>query len=90
MPISDYQLVEAWKTVLTLSRLEPGQTVTVLTGAATHPQTLACALIATQSMGAIVNRLDLPPVNGERALSATPSPISAKRRSPATARPSPR
>ncbi|KXV01338.1 2,5-dihydroxypyridine 5,6-dioxygenase [Caballeronia megalochromosomata] len=69
MPISDYQLIEAWKTVLTLSRLEPGQTVTLLTGAATHPQTLACALIATQSMGAIVNRLDLPPVNGEKALS---------------------
>ena len=69
MPISDYQLIEAWKTVLTLSRLEPGQTVTILTGAATHPQTLACALIATQSMGAILNRLDLPPVNGEKALS---------------------
>lgn len=69
MPISDYQLVEAWKQVLTLSRLEPGQTVTILTGAATHPQTLACAFIATQSMGAVVNRLDLPPVNGEKALS---------------------
>src|SRR5947209_14137581 len=69
MPISDYQLVQAWKQVLTLSRLEAGQTVTILTGAATHPQTLACALIATQSMGAVVNRLDLPPVNGEKALS---------------------
>mgnify|MGYP001549917641 FL=1 len=69
MPVSDYQLIEAWKEVLTLSRLEPGQTVTILTGAATHPQTLACALIATQTMGAVVNRLDLPPVNGEKALS---------------------
>jgi 2,5-dihydroxypyridine 5,6-dioxygenase len=69
MPISDYQLVSAWKQVLTLSRLEPGQIVTVLTGAATHPQTLACALIAAQDLGAVVNRLDLPPVNGEKALS---------------------
>lgn len=67
MPVSNYQLVTAWKQVLTLSKLEPGQTVTILTGAATHPQTLACALIATQEMGAIVNRLDLPPVNGEKA-----------------------
>lgn len=67
MPVSDYQLVTAWKQVLTLSKLEPGQTVTILTGAATHPQTLECALIATQEMGAIVNRLDLPPVNGEKA-----------------------
>ena len=69
MPISDYEMVKAWQQVLTLSKLEPGQTVTVLTSAATHPQTLATALIATQAMGAVVNRLDLPPVNGERALS---------------------
>ena len=69
MPVSDYQMIEAWRQVLTLSRLEAGQTVTILTSAATHPQTLSTALIATQSMGAIVNRLDLPPVNGEKALS---------------------
>jgi 2,5-dihydroxypyridine 5,6-dioxygenase len=69
MPISDYEMVKAWQQVLTLSKLQAGQTVTVLTSAATHPQTLATALIATQAMGAIVNRLDLPPVNGERALS---------------------
>lgn len=67
MPVSNYQLITAWKQVLTLSKLEPGQTVTILTGAATHPQTLECALIAAQEMGAIVNRLDLPPVNGEKA-----------------------
>jgi 2,5-dihydroxypyridine 5,6-dioxygenase len=62
-------MVAAWKEVLTLSRLQAGQTVTILTSANTHPQTLATALIATQSMGAVVNRLDLPPVNGEKALS---------------------
>src|SRR6201985_205612 len=69
MPVSDYQLIEAWKQVLTLSCLREGQTVTILTSAATHPQTLSAALVATQTMGAIVNRLDLPPVNGEKALS---------------------
>ncbi|SPA52655.1 2,5-dihydroxypyridine 5,6-dioxygenase [Cupriavidus taiwanensis] len=69
MPVSDHQMIEAWRKVLRLSRLEPGQTVTILTTAATHPQTLSTALTATQSMGAIVNRLDLPPVNGEKALS---------------------
>lgn len=69
MPVSDHQLISAWKQVLSLSKLERGQSVTILTSAATHPQTLACALIATQDMGAIVNRLDLPPVNGEKALS---------------------
>ncbi|ARP95122.1 2,5-dihydroxypyridine 5,6-dioxygenase [Bordetella genomosp. 13] len=69
MPVSDHAMIEAWKEVLTLSRLQAGQTVTILTGATTHPQTLSTALIATQSLGAIVNRLDLPPVNGEKALS---------------------
>ncbi|VTU17676.1 2,5-dihydroxypyridine 5,6-dioxygenase [Variovorax sp. RA8] len=69
MPVSDHQLIGAWNQVLTLSRLEPGQTVTVLTSAATHPQTLQCALAAAQAKGAIVNRLDLPPVNAEKSLS---------------------
>ena len=69
MPVSDHQLIDAWKQVLTLSKLEPGQTVTILTSSATHPQTLSCALVATQQLGAIVNRLDLPPVNAEKALS---------------------
>ena len=69
MPVSDHQMIEAWTQVLKLSKLERGQTVTILTSAATHPQTLSTALISTQAMGAIVNRLDLPPVNGEKALS---------------------
>ncbi|MDM0107615.1 2,5-dihydroxypyridine 5,6-dioxygenase [Variovorax sp. J22R24] len=69
MPVSDHQLIDAWKQVLTLSKLEAGQTVTILTSSATHPQTLSSALIATQQMGAIVNRLDLPPVNADKALS---------------------
>ena len=33
MAVSDYDLIQAWKQVLTLSKLERGQFVTVLTGA---------------------------------------------------------
>src|SRR3546814_6547606 len=72
MAVSDFQLLEAWQQVLKLSNLEKGQTVTILTSASTHPQTLAMAQIAAQSRGAIVNRLDLPPVNGEKSLSRDP------------------
>ena len=69
MAVSDYQLIEAWQEVLRLSKLEAGQTVTLLTSSSTHPQTLQCAQIAAQSMGAVVNRLDLLPVNADKALS---------------------
>ncbi|WP_043837545.1 2,5-dihydroxypyridine 5,6-dioxygenase [Muricoccus aerilatus] len=69
MPISDADMVEAWKKVLTLSELKPGEVVTVLTGPVTHPQTLSTALIAAKGMGAIVNRLDLPAMNGHASLS---------------------
>ena len=69
MPVSDSQLFDAWGQVLALSELEPGQTVTVLTSTNTHPQTLATAVLAARAKGAIVNRLDLPPMNGESALS---------------------
>ena len=69
MAVSDYQLIEAWQEVLRLSKLEAGQTVTLLTSSTTNQQTMQCAQIAAQSMGAIVNRLDLLPVNAEKALS---------------------
>lgn len=72
MAVTDYQMIEAWKKVLTLSKLEKGQIVTILTGATSHPQSISTALTAVQSMGAVVNRLDLPPVNGEKSLSRDP------------------
>lgn len=67
MPVSDADMVRAWTHVLTLSKVGPRDIVTVLTGQATHPQTLRTALIAATNLGATVNRLDLPPVNAERA-----------------------
>lgn len=72
MPVSDQQLTAAWQEVLRLSKLQPGQTVTILTGAATHPQTLRAATFAAQAAGAVVSRIDLPPVNAHRALSRDP------------------
>jgi 2,5-dihydroxypyridine 5,6-dioxygenase len=64
MAVTDHELTTAWASVLALSKLEQGQTVTILTGPVTHPQTLRTAIAAAQAAGAIVNRLDLLPVNG--------------------------
>ncbi len=72
MAISDSDLIQAWTQVLTLSKLQPGQNVTLLTGDGTHPQTLRTAEIAASLMGAIVSRLYLPSVNGEKALCRDP------------------
>jgi 2,5-dihydroxypyridine 5,6-dioxygenase len=72
MAIRDYDLIEAWKQVLTLSRIRPGQIVTILTSGTTHPQNLSTALTAVAAMGAVCNRLDLPPMNGEKSLSRDP------------------
>ena len=72
MPVSDYQLIQAWTEVLRLSKLEAGQSVTILTSAATNAQNLMAATIASQSLGAIVSRLDLPSINAEKSLSRDP------------------
>jgi len=72
MSVSDAVMFDAWTRVLTLSRLERGQMVTVLTSVDTHPQTLSTAMAAARALGATVNRLELPPVNGERSLSRDP------------------
>src|SRR5207244_1976802 len=69
MPVSDVDLITAWKQVLTLSRVSPGDVVTVLTSTNTHPQTMSTAIIAAAGLGAVVNRLDVLPVNGEKSLS---------------------
>lgn len=69
MAVSDHSMVEAWKSVLSLSRLERGQFVTILTGPESNRQTLATATAAAHAMGAVVSRLDLTPVNAEKSLS---------------------
>jgi 2,5-dihydroxypyridine 5,6-dioxygenase len=62
-------MLEAWKQVLRLCRLEKGQCVTIITDPDTHPQTLATAIAGATSLGAVVNRLELIPTNAERSLS---------------------
>ena len=72
MPVSDHALLDAWKSVLTLSGLAPGANVTVLTGAHTHAQTLAAAIAAVRALGAVPTRVDLEPLNAEKSLSRDP------------------
>lgn len=72
MPISDNQLVEGWKQVLKLSKVEPGHNITVLTSGNTNQQTLSTAIQAIAALGAVGNRLELPPVNGDLSLSRDP------------------
>ncbi len=69
MAISDLDLFNAWNHVLKLCRLKPGEVVTILTNADTHAQTLMTAAMAVQGIGAKLNRLDLPVLNGEKSLS---------------------
>ena len=67
MPVSDYQMVKAWNEVLKLSKVERGQKVSILCGPHTHPQTLQTATIAAQAAGAVVTRIELQPINAEKA-----------------------
>jgi 2,5-dihydroxypyridine 5,6-dioxygenase len=69
MSVSDHQLIKAWDDVLKLSKLERGQTVSILCAPHTHPQTLRTAMIAAQAAGAIVTKIELPPINAEKATS---------------------
>ena len=72
MPVSDHDLLEAWKQVLRLSGLQPGHAVTVLTGPHSHAQTSHAAVAAARALGAGVTRLLLEPVNAEKSLSRDP------------------
>jgi 2,5-dihydroxypyridine 5,6-dioxygenase len=69
MSVSDYQMIKAWDEVLKLSKLQSGQTVAILCAPHTHPQTLRTAMIAAQAAGAIVTKIELPPINAEKATS---------------------
>jgi len=85
MAVSDTQMIEAWKQVLTLSKLKAGDIVTLLTSDTSHPQTLRTALVALGQLGARANQLRLPPVNGDKSLSRDPlaylgtTPLSGNR-----------
>jgi 2,5-dihydroxypyridine 5,6-dioxygenase len=69
MSVSDFQMIKAWNEVLRLSKVQPGQTISILCAPHTHPQTLRTATIAAQAAGAIVTRIELQPINAEKATS---------------------
>ncbi|HET9105969.1 MAG TPA: 2,5-dihydroxypyridine 5,6-dioxygenase [Steroidobacteraceae bacterium] len=69
MAVSDHVLLEAWKQVLGLCRLERGQCVTIITDPDTRQQTLSTAIAGAVFYGAIVNRLEFLPTNAELSLS---------------------
>src|SRR5690606_39155515 len=67
--VTDYQMLQAWRQVLTLSKVKAGDAVSILTGENTHPQTLRTAHMALEEMEAVVTQVHLKPVNGEKSLS---------------------
>lgn len=69
MAISDAQFLRGWKEVLTMCRLKPGEQVTVLTGDDSNRQIAYIAKLAASDLGAVVTELNLPVMNGEKALS---------------------
>jgi len=69
MAVTDFQMMQAWRQVLTLSKVKAGDAVSILTGENTHPQTLRTAHMALEEMEAVVTQVHLRPVNGEKSLS---------------------
>lgn len=69
MAISDLALIEAWKDVLTLSRLTAGEQVSLLVCDDSNPQLVSTARIAVGQLGGVLTILTLPPLNGDVALS---------------------
>jgi 2,5-dihydroxypyridine 5,6-dioxygenase len=69
MAISDVHLLQAWRQVLTLSKLKEGESVTILSSTDTNKQNLDAARNASIDLGGIVTVLELPPTNGDLALS---------------------
>lgn len=69
MAISDADLVLGWKQVLEMCGVHAGETVTLLTSDDSNPQIVSTARIAATLLGGIVTVVNLPPLNGEKALS---------------------
>lgn len=69
MAISDAQFLKGWKEVLGMCNLKPGEQVTILTGDDSNRQIAYIAKLAASDLGAVVTELNLPPMNGEKALS---------------------
>jgi 2,5-dihydroxypyridine 5,6-dioxygenase len=69
MAISDHELTVAWREVLTLSNVKPGEQISILVSDDSDRQSLAASRRAAMDLGAVVTVLHLPPVNGGLSLS---------------------
>lgn len=69
MAISDADFVIAWKNVLEMCNVKAGEQVTILTSDDSNPQIVSTCRIAATQLGGIITLLNLPPINGEKALS---------------------
>lgn len=69
MAVSDMQLLQAWRDVLKLSKLKTGEAVTILCSSDTNKQSLEAVRNAVMDLGGILTVLELPPTNGDVALS---------------------
>ncbi|MGD9922887.1 MAG: 2,5-dihydroxypyridine 5,6-dioxygenase [Pseudorhodoplanes sp.] len=84
MPISDDFRIGMWREVLALSKVQPNETVIVLTGESSHPLNIDAAMRSAHSFGASVFRLDLPPLSpkgfkgSDRTLNVGTTPLSGQ------------
>lgn len=69
MAISDADLVIGWKTVLEQCNVRAGEQITILTSDDSNPQIVSTARIAATLLGGVITLVNLPPLNGEKALS---------------------
>ena len=60
MTAPDPKLLSAWKHVLTLSKVKPGEAVTLLVSSNTNAQNYAAANLAASELGATVTTVTLP------------------------------
>ncbi|WP_153768965.1 2,5-dihydroxypyridine 5,6-dioxygenase [Labrenzia sp. CE80] len=69
MAISDADLVIAWKQVLEMCRVKDGEQIAILTSDDSNPQIVRTCRIAIAQLGGILTMINLPPINGDKALS---------------------
>lgn len=69
MAISDADLVIGWRHVLEMCQVKTGEQIAILTSDDSNPQIVRTCRIAVAQLGGILTMMNLPPINGEKALS---------------------
>lgn len=73
MAVSDARLNAMWREVLELSKVKKGETVVILTGSESNPRYIEASTAAAQTLGATVFRIDMPPINQDKAIGTDPT-----------------